>query len=250
MRRIPSKSSWLALISGALFASAVLATSPAWAQTPDEDPPADETVCTDAGLTGAAWGLCNAYCEAMDCDGEQPSASQMACDRVLLKFQDVTAPEFLPPCETPDTDGDGVPDDVDNCPEVPNDQADRDQDSFGDVCDNCPTVSNPAQDPSLCACPCGTHEALENQPSDPNAVVCFLDSPPIEVTFRGQGNLNDPPIFQVVTNVLGVQCQFNFFSDPNATQSTDATVNPTEAAACEALIVNSDLWSGNNCPNQ
>jgi hypothetical protein len=36
----------------------------------------------------------------------------------------------------PDTDGDGVPDDVDNCPTVANaDQADSDGDGFGDACD-------------------------------------------------------------------------------------------------------------------
>ena len=36
------------------------------AKTPDGVPPSQETVCS--GLTGAAFGLCNAYCEAQDCD--------------------------------------------------------------------------------------------------------------------------------------------------------------------------------------
>jgi hypothetical protein len=50
-----------------------------------------------------------------------------------------------PPVGT-DTDGDGVNDDVDNCPAIPNaDQADLDTDGVGDVCDNCPDVSNPDQ---------------------------------------------------------------------------------------------------------
>ena len=69
--------------------------------------------------------------------------------------------------ETPppvDTDDDGIPDDVDNCPTVPNpDQADTDGDGIGDACDdtpppddqdgdgvpdaedNCPTVANGSQ---------------------------------------------------------------------------------------------------------
>jgi hypothetical protein len=45
-----------------------------------------------------------------------------------------------------DSDGDGVADTADNCPNVPNpDQADADGDGIGDACDNCPTDSNPDQ---------------------------------------------------------------------------------------------------------
>ncbi|MBZ5557192.1 MAG: thrombospondin type 3 repeat-containing protein [Acidobacteriia bacterium] len=45
-----------------------------------------------------------------------------------------------------DTDGDGITDDVDNCPTVANpDQKDTDGDGVGDACDNCPTVANPDQ---------------------------------------------------------------------------------------------------------
>ena len=39
----------------------------------------------DPAFDGAAWGLCKAYCEAMDCAGD-PRASQKACDKVLSKF--------------------------------------------------------------------------------------------------------------------------------------------------------------------
>lgn len=45
-----------------------------------------------------------------------------------------------------DSDGDGVCDDVDNCPGVGDPfQGDTDGDGFGDPCDNCPTVANPGQ---------------------------------------------------------------------------------------------------------
>lgn len=70
----------------------------------------------------------------------------------------VLAAAVAPPV---DTDGDGVNDDVDNCPDVANaDQADADGDGIGDACDtvadsdgdgvaddvdNCPDVSNPDQ---------------------------------------------------------------------------------------------------------
>jgi len=51
-----------------------------------------------------------------------------------------------------DDDNDGVPNDDDNCPNVPNPgQEDADGDGVGDACDNCPNVSNPNQDPAACA---------------------------------------------------------------------------------------------------
>lgn len=46
-----------------------------------------------------------------------------------------------------DTDGDGVTDDVDNCPATANpDQADADGDGVGDVCDNCVATANSYQE--------------------------------------------------------------------------------------------------------
>jgi hypothetical protein len=48
----------------------------------------------------------------------------------------------------PDRDGDGIPDDADNCPDKFNPlQEDRDGDGIGDVCDNCPDWYNPCQEP-------------------------------------------------------------------------------------------------------
>jgi parallel beta-helix repeat protein len=45
-----------------------------------------------------------------------------------------------------DTDGDGICDLDDNCPNVANpDQSDVDGDGIGDLCDNCPNVANPDQ---------------------------------------------------------------------------------------------------------
>jgi hypothetical protein len=58
-------------------------------------------------------------------------------------------------CTKPlDSDGDGVPDSIDNCPHVANaDQTDTDHDGVGDACDNCPKVANPTQDPNACKAP-------------------------------------------------------------------------------------------------
>ena len=45
-----------------------------------------------------------------------------------------------------DVDGDGVEDDIDNCPSTANpDQSDLDGDGIGDVCDNCAETYNPDQ---------------------------------------------------------------------------------------------------------
>ena len=86
----------LTLISAAA-AFGILVSGAVLAKTPDGKTPASETVCENE--TGAAWGLCNAYCEAMDCD-ENPQASQRACYRVGGKFISITGRAL--PCELPD----------------------------------------------------------------------------------------------------------------------------------------------------
>lgn len=55
---------------------------------------------------------------------------------------------------TADSDGDGLPDDSDNCPDVSNEgQEDRDRDGVGNICDPCP--DNPTND-----CPAGGLKTL------------------------------------------------------------------------------------------
>ena len=65
--------------------------------TPDGIPPSGEIVCD--GLEGAAHGLCTAYCGAMDCDSENPQASEQACGRAALRFARLAG--GVPPCECP-----------------------------------------------------------------------------------------------------------------------------------------------------
>ncbi len=76
-------------------ALAVLGAATASAQTPDGLPPALETVCDME--TGAAFGWCNAYCEAMDCEVDNTHASATACSKVRTKFQQRTGRDM--PCE-------------------------------------------------------------------------------------------------------------------------------------------------------
>jgi len=65
-----------------------------YSQTPD-GAPAVEDVCD--GLEGVSYGLCNAYCEAMDCDSDNPQASDTACEKVLANFEKKTDGN-MPPC--------------------------------------------------------------------------------------------------------------------------------------------------------
>ena len=78
----------------------------------------------------------------------------------LINCDDEPAPDPIPPQEqTVDTDSDGIADDIDNCPNTPNnDQADSNNDGVGDACDddldndgqandtdNCPNTPNSDQ---------------------------------------------------------------------------------------------------------
>lgn len=132
-----------------LFLSLMIFVVPSVAATPDGFTPSQETVCEDAGLTGALWGLCNAYCQAMDCDSDSPKASLEACRKTAQKYAEKSSGAVLP-CEDvliADLDADGVPDNTDNCPLQSNvEQADRDEDMVGDVCDNCAEFFNPNQE--------------------------------------------------------------------------------------------------------
>jgi hypothetical protein len=67
----------------------VLAT-PAVAGTPDGKTPAREDVCNP--LKGAAYGTCNAYCEAQDCDGH----ARPSCNSLRRKFKKLTGTTVFP----------------------------------------------------------------------------------------------------------------------------------------------------------
>jgi hypothetical protein len=70
----------------------------AQAERKNGDTPEEDTVCEAADLDGAAWGLCNAYCEAMDCDSDDTRASDTACERVLVNWEE-HANGMTIPCE-------------------------------------------------------------------------------------------------------------------------------------------------------
>ena len=74
---------------------AALTPGAVYASTPDGETPAVEEICSDHA--GAAFGLCNAYCEAMDCHlgwdfdaTTTPKASPTACAKVESRFFQIT----------------------------------------------------------------------------------------------------------------------------------------------------------------
>jgi len=114
---------------------------------------------------GNEWGTCTGLRSCTEnglseCDAELPE--QEDCDSVDNNCDGETDEGFdedgngLPDCVEVDEDEDGVPDGIDNCLHVPNeDQADNDDDGLGDQCDddddndsipdgvdNCPLVAN------------------------------------------------------------------------------------------------------------
>jgi hypothetical protein len=189
-------------LSACLMIGLALALAPAsYAQTADGETPAEEDICTTWGMTGQVNGLCNAYCEAMDCDADEPQASEQACSRVLGKIEGALGDTPFPTCQ--DMDEDGVPNGLDNCPADANPgQADGDGNGVGDACevpaackaaDACPpstacvaqTCSVSALDPTVAICtPSATLQCPANDicadynciasPADPTQPMCSV----------------------------------------------------------------------------
>lgn len=91
------------------------------AQTPDGIPADEETVCDDAGLTGSAWDLCNAYCQAQDCD-EFPGSK--SCEMLKKNYAKHTGVTYFP-CDIiacalcGDPDPDNITSTIGECVEIP-----------------------------------------------------------------------------------------------------------------------------------
>jgi len=58
-----------------------------------------EGICDDE--SGAAYGLCKAYCEYMDCNGREPQASLDACLKVAERFEYMTGGKDISSICTP-----------------------------------------------------------------------------------------------------------------------------------------------------
>ena len=78
-----------------VFSVLLIGCFQAFAKTPDGQPPSVETVCDNE--TGAAYGLCTAYCEAKDCGDPNQHASDTACEANRRNFEKKTGRPI--PCE-------------------------------------------------------------------------------------------------------------------------------------------------------
>jgi len=100
-----------------------------------------------------------------------------------------------------DRDADSVPDQLDDCPDMPDvAQADGDQDSYGNACDNCPSVSNPTQQDSdhngvgdACQCACAVDETCNTASGQCNAPLLPIPSGDVWSYFRGFAEPSPPP---------------------------------------------------------
>jgi hypothetical protein len=130
---------------------------------------------------------------------------------------------------SPDTDGDGVTNLLDNCPLVANpDQADTDgQDGVGNACDNCPTIFNPGQEDSngdgvgdACAADQCSAEVCDGLDNDCNGIV--------------DDNLTDPTLEQAcATGQLGV-CSIGTVQCRASTLNCTPVTQPT-AEICDGI---------------
>ncbi|MHC4460646.1 MAG: InlB B-repeat-containing protein [Planctomycetota bacterium] len=164
-----------------------------------------------------------------------------------------------------DTDGDGIPDSEDNCPDVNNpDQDDLDVDGVGDICDNCPNDLNPNQTDSdedgigdLCECDVANIDGIDPVDSIDFAIFAldwlFTDSNIINPASdtNGDGIVDDWDLAQLVQHWLTVCACIDNDSDgygvlPNLRctfpeldcDDTDPNVNPGADEICDDSIDN------------
>ncbi|MEM9920318.1 MAG: thrombospondin type 3 repeat-containing protein [Bacteroidota bacterium] len=98
-----------------------------------------------------------------------------------------------------DSDGDGICDNQDNCPQKSNsDQADNDHDGVGNLCDNCPNEVNPGQ-----------------QDSDGDGIGDACDTPPTSLSLQCPADI----VVNAAAGANGANVSW-----PQATATTNCTV--------------------------
>ena len=83
------RSSAMKVIIHAFFITLLLGFA-AQSVTADGLPPSGESVCDglqEPGITGGLFGLCNAFCEAKDCDEYPAGEEPRSCQRILANYE-------------------------------------------------------------------------------------------------------------------------------------------------------------------
>lgn len=206
--------------------------------------------------------LCAAIADqGWSCDDPGPADDAGACESFTIVHADPATGGVL--CcrngSSGDSDGDGVPDETDNCISVPNpDQGDLDGDGLGDACDrgrgctdsdgdsvcddqdSCPDVSNPDQadsDGDGLGDACDTCPGNACNDSDADGVLDAADLCPETVMPEGVPTDGLGPNRWALTDDSGV------FQSGRA-QDDGYTIESTGGCSCEQIIAALHLGNG------
>jgi hypothetical protein len=131
-----------------------------------------------------------------------------------------------------DFDNDDIPDENDNCPDVPNsDQTDSDGDGYGDVCDDCPNdPDNDADNDGVCAdvdgcpndsnkiapgqCGCGKPETDSDSDGTPDCICSEIIENAVHerVVVDGMAWFTFTPNFNLTLTEAAQRCGFHHFN--------------------------------------
>ncbi len=115
----------------------------------DESPlPGDEIATGPPATCNCCSGGNGLGCDCPACEDVVCALDPFCCNTAWDPVCDAAGMTLCSCCTDgcTDVDQDGIPNDLDNCPTVPNpDQLDGDDDGVGDACDNCPDTPNPDQ---------------------------------------------------------------------------------------------------------
>jgi hypothetical protein len=203
---------------------------------------------------------------------DSPENVQFLTDIIVDKFG-----HFIGECANgQDFDGDGFPDNCDNCPTVPNDQTDTDGDGIGDACDNCFATRNPDQSNSNFDAevranggpPMMPPPGVQNSTGyNTNLTVTFpgdvCDANPLTIAVASNSNYGVPTSGRQLpcTETLGGSCnnqvlQLTCDLSQGNTLHADELVGPEPSAfgltrvqfcACPSNVSDSDCASRFNC---
>jgi hypothetical protein len=138
--------------------------------------------CGDAGAGDCGTAHSNAFCADSCCCTYVCNADPFCCQVRWDSICVTKAADCATACVEPDADGDGIRDDIDNCPAAPNpSQADCNLNGIGDACDGAPDCNSN-----------GTPDSCELQGNDCNASGT-IDSCDIASGFEQDVNSNAIP---------------------------------------------------------